>query len=34
MECALAHSMFENKNKNKKEKDVDYVTVAARQVLS
>jgi hypothetical protein len=30
MECALAHSMFENK----KEKDVDYVTVAARQVLS
>ena len=31
MECALAHSMFENKNK--KEKDVDYVTVAARQVL-
>ena len=30
MECALAHSMFENKNK--KEKDVDYVTVAARQV--
>ena len=32
MECALAHSMFEIKNK--KEKDVDYVTVAARQVLS
>ena len=30
MECALAHSMFENKNN--KEKDVDYVAVAARRV--
>lgn len=31
MECALAHSMFENKNK--KDKDVEYVTITARQVL-
>ena len=29
MECALAHSMFENKNK--KEKDVDYVTFLQTQ---
>lgn len=32
MECVFSHSILENKNK--KEKDVEYVTVAARQILS